>query len=147
MRLAVELYGVVVGTLEGDSRTFDFTPTPNGLERFGNNSSVLSVSIPLTRLPRRDHARRRRNWFSELLPEGDQLDYMLAQGGIHRGDLLGFLARYGRNVAGALQLWDIDDPTEPKIPSLNPISSKEARALLEDPINSPRLSGRNGWVL
>ncbi len=74
MRLAVELYGVVVGTLEGDSRTFDFTPTLNGLERFGNNSSVLSVSIPLTRLPRRDHARRRRNWFSELLPEGDQLD-------------------------------------------------------------------------
>lgn len=72
---------------------------------------------------------------------------MLAQGGIHRGDSLGFLAQYGRDLAGVLQLWDMDDPTEPKIPSLNPISSKEVRALLEDPINSPRLSERNGWML
>ena len=71
MRLAVELYGEVIGTIEGDSRSFDFHPTDDGMNRFGVNSSILSVAIPLTPSPRRDQASRRRNWFAELLPEGD----------------------------------------------------------------------------
>ena len=118
MRLAVELSGTVVGTLTGDVRSFDFIPSAAGIERFGTNSTALSVTLPLTPTQRKDLAGRRRNWFSELLPEGDQYDFMLAQGGLRRGDTLGFLARYGRDVAGALQLWDVDDPTEPRIPAL-----------------------------
>ena len=77
MRLAVELYGEVIGTIEGDSRSFDFHPTDDGMNRFGVNSSILSVAIPLTPSPRRDQASRRRNWFAELLPEGDQYDHLL----------------------------------------------------------------------
>lgn len=137
MRLAVELYGVRVGTLEGDPRSFDFVASGEGIERFGVNSPVLSTAIPLVLHARRDQARRRRNWFAELLPEGDQYDYLLAQSGIRRGDTLGFLARYGRDVAGALQLWDLDDPTEPKTPGLKPVGAADIRALLEDPIGSP----------
>lgn len=137
MRLAVELYGTAVGTLEGDARTFDFRPSDDGIERFGVNSTVLSVAIPLLPAQRRDHARRRRNWFAELLPEGDQYEHMLAQRGLRRGDTPGFLARYGRDVAGALQLWDLDDPSEPRTPSLRPIEAAEVRKLLEDPIGSP----------
>ena len=49
MRLAVDLYGTRVGALEGDARTFDFTPSEEGIDRFGMNSRVLSVSIPLAR--------------------------------------------------------------------------------------------------
>lgn len=137
MRLAVELHGTRVGTLEGDSRGFDFTPSDAGIERFGMNSTALSVAIPLVPSPRRDHARRRRNWFAELLPEGDQLDYMLQQGGVRRGDVLGFLARFGRDVAGALQVWDLDDPTEPRQPGTLPVSDAAIRGLLEDPVGSP----------
>lgn len=74
MRLAVELYDTVVGTLLGDALTFDFTPTQAGIDRFGANSPVLSVAIPLASARRPDHASRRRNWFTELLPEGDQYD-------------------------------------------------------------------------
>ena len=66
MRLAVDLYGTRVGALEGDARTFDFTPSEEGIDRFGMNSRVLSVSIPLAPVLRRDHANRRRNWFGEL---------------------------------------------------------------------------------
>ena len=73
----VELYGSIIGTLEGDARTFDFLPTEEGMERFGGNSAVLSVAVPLVAQQRRDHAARRRNWFAELLPEGDQYDFML----------------------------------------------------------------------
>lgn len=40
---------------------------------------MLSVTVPLVPAPRRDHAARRRNWFAELLPEGDQYDYLLAE--------------------------------------------------------------------
>ncbi|WP_206448479.1 type II toxin-antitoxin system HipA family toxin [Agrococcus sp. KRD186] len=143
MRLAVELYGTVIGTLEGDARTFDFRPNDEGIARFGVNSSVLSVTVPLLPTQRRDHAKRRRNWFSELLPEGDQYDHMLAQGGLRRADTPGFLARYGRDVAGALQLWDLDDPTEPRAPALRALDATEIKALLEDPIGSPLANDAN----
>ena len=142
MRLAVELSGTVVGTLTGDVRSFDFIPSAAGIERFGTNSTALSVTLPLTPTQRKDLAGRRRNWFSELLPEGDQYDFMLAQGGLRRGDTLGFLARYGRDVAGALQLWDVDDPTEPRIPALRSLAEKDIRALLEDPVRSPLANDR-----
>lgn len=137
MRLAVELYDTLIGTLEGEARTFDFTPTRAGIAQFGANSPVLSTAIPLTSTQRRDHAGRRRNWFAELLPEGDQYDYLLAQAGLRRDDTPAFLARYGRDVAGALQLWDLDDPTEPKTPAIRSVTAAEVRGLLEDPIGSP----------
>lgn len=137
MRLAVELHGTVVGKLIGTARTFDFTPTDEGIESFGANSPVLSVAIPLAPAQRRDHASRRRNWFSELLPEGNQYDYMLAQAGLRRDDTPTFLARYGRDLAGALQVWDLDDPTEPRTPSLRELTPSEVRSLLEDPMGSP----------
>ena len=59
MRLAVELYGTIVGLLGRDARTFDFTPAGEGMGRFGANSPVLSVTIPLSPGLRRDHAARR----------------------------------------------------------------------------------------
>ena len=34
MRLAVELHGTIVGRLDGDARTFDFTPSAEGVEGF-----------------------------------------------------------------------------------------------------------------
>src|SRR5690625_908618 len=137
MRLAVELYGVRLGTLEGKPRTFDFLPTPEAIENFGINSTILSVAIPLSPELRRDHSSRRRNWFAELLPEGDQYSYMLQQGALREGDTLGFLARYGRDVAGALQVWNLDDPGEPQVPARRLLDQKEIRALLEDPLGAP----------
>lgn len=137
MRLAVELDATLIGSLDGDSRSFDFHPHEEGIERFGVNSSALSVAIPLVPAPRRDQAPRRRNWFSELLPEGDQYDYLLAQAGIRRGDTLAFLARYGRDVTGALQVWDLDDPGEPVSPDVRPLTDAQVRTLLDDPLGTP----------
>ncbi|MCL2422940.1 MAG: HipA N-terminal domain-containing protein, partial [Micrococcales bacterium] len=70
MRLTVELYDTTVGTFTESSRSFDFVPSAAAIERFGTASPVLSVTIPLVVKPRRDHAARRRSWFTELLPEG-----------------------------------------------------------------------------
>lgn len=137
MRLAVDLHDTVVGHLEGESRNFDFVSSQDGLDRFGIASKVLSVAIPLTKTLARHKSGRRRNWFTELLPEGDQYDYMLSQGGLVRGDSLAFLAHYGRDIAGALQLWDVDDPSEPRTPELRVVSDSQIRQLLDDPIGSP----------
>lgn len=137
MRLAVELYGEVIAHLVGDARTFDIEIAPEAIARFGPNSRVLSTAVPLSpRLPRH-HAGRRRNWFAELLPEGDQLDHMLARRGVRRGDVPAFLAAYGRDVAGALQIWDVGDPTEPSTAHAVPVDAAQIRRLLEDPLSAP----------
>ncbi|PPG33614.1 type II toxin-antitoxin system HipA family toxin [Pseudoclavibacter sp. RFBG4] len=137
MRLAVELYGVVVGDLEGDdSRSFDFVASTAGIAEFGTNSSILGVELPLVARQTRAKAGRRRNWFAELLPEGDQYEYLRTQAGLRPGDVLGFLARYGRDVAGAVQLWDVDDPTEPRAPGTSPVDDSQIRALPENPLSA-----------
>lgn len=61
MHLAVELYGMRIGMISGGERTFDLVVADESMERFGVNSTVLSVTMPLTVTPRRDHAGRRRN--------------------------------------------------------------------------------------
>ncbi|MCX6494319.1 MAG: HipA domain-containing protein [Actinobacteria bacterium] len=137
MRLAIELYGQRIGALEGDARTFDVTVVAEAIEHFGMNSTVLSVAIPLSPHLRRDHASRRRNWFAELLPEGDQYEFMLAQSGLRAGDTLGFLAHYGRDIAGAVQLWNLDDPTEPRTPELRAVNDVQIRELLTSPMMTP----------
>lgn len=137
MRLGVELYGCFVGELEGEADLFDFVASPEGAERFGMTSTVLSVAIPLAPLAKTSQLSKRRNWFGELLPEGDQYDYMLQAAGLRRGDTLAFLARYGRDVAGAVQIWNLDDPTEPPTPEIQTLSKEEVRGLLEDPTGAP----------
>lgn len=137
-RLGVELYGELIGTLRGvDSATFDFEADPAAIERYGVNSRILSAAIPLTPKPNRAKAKHRRNFFQELLPEGDQLAAMNAAARLAPGDVLGFLARYGRDIAGALQIWDLDDPTEPPTPELLPVAEDRIRELLDEPFAYP----------
>lgn len=113
-RLAVELCGALIGTLEGtDSATFEFMTTSDAIARHGMNSRILSAAIPLTPKPNHAKVKHRRNFFRELLPEGEQLAAMNASARLAPDDVLGFLAHYGRDVAGALQIWDLDDPSEP----------------------------------
>lgn len=144
MRLTVELYGSTIGGIVERGRSFDFEVDAAAIRRFGVNSRVLSAAIPLAPRLNPSHASRRRNFFEELLPEGDQLDFMVAAAGLRRGDILGFLARYGRDVAGALQIWDLDDPTEPPTPEAITLDEAGVRDLLVErqtfPLaNAPRV--------
>lgn len=144
MKLAVELRGTVIGHLEGNSeRTFDFQFSPTAFDIMPSGSRALSVSIPLVAQLPRHFAERRRNWFRGLLPEGDQLDFLIAQGSLRAGDTLGFLARYGRDLAGALQIWDMNDPTEPRTPAAREVSDEEVRELLEQRVSAPLGNERN----
>jgi hypothetical protein len=51
--------------------TFDFLPHAAAVARFGIDSPVLSVAIPLAVVAVRSRKERRQNFFWELLPEGN----------------------------------------------------------------------------
>lgn len=130
--LIVELYGARLGTLTGDARTFDLVIEPGAVKAFGIDSPILSLAIPLALVPTRAHKQRRRNFFQELLPEGRMLA-RLAQGArVPTSDVIGLLGKYGRDVAGALQIWDPDVPGEPREPRLEPLDAAGVAALLEN---------------
>ncbi|HTU72898.1 MAG TPA: HipA N-terminal domain-containing protein [Trebonia sp.] len=79
--LIVELYGTRVGTLSGTWRSFDLTPAAAAVARFGIDSPILSVAIPLTVVAVRSRKDRRQNFFRELLPEGRMLTRLASRPG------------------------------------------------------------------
>jgi len=135
--LVVELYGTRAGTLTGTWRTFDFLPDVAAVTRFGIDSPILSVAIPLTVVAVRSRKERRQNFFRELLPEGRMLTRLAQQADLAEQDVIGLLRAYGRDVAGALQIWDPDVPGEPKQPALEPLSSAGVAGLLEHVQDNP----------
>ncbi|MEN0084902.1 MAG: HipA domain-containing protein [Leifsonia sp.] len=133
----MELYGVRIGTVEGDDRRFDFAPDRLAIDRFGLGSTILSESVPLNAVSRRSGWERRQNYFVELLPEGDLLERMAAEAGVRPWQHLSLLSAYGRDVAGAVQLWEADDPGEPRTPRLRPLDSAGVAELLRDQRSMP----------
>ena len=144
--LTVDLYGRRVGTLKGPWRTFDFLPDPAAVAEFGIDSPILSVAIPLAVVPVRPRKGRRQNFFRELLPEGRMLTRLAQQAGLAEQDVIGLLRAYGRDVAGALQIWDPAVPGEPKQPSLEPLSAAGVADLLDhvqqNPLGNKPLGGK-----
>ena len=61
---------------------------------------------------------RRRNFFAELLPEGTALDNLATETRVSTDDVIPLLAQFGRDVAGAVQIYDPDAPGEPRRPDL-----------------------------
>lgn len=135
--LVVELYGMPAGVLAGPWRAFDFVPDPAAAARFGIDSTILSVAIPLAVVGVRSRKDRRQNFFRELLPEGRMLTRLAQQARVGEQDVIGLLRAYGRDVAGALQIWDPDVPGEPKRPALERLSSDGVAALLEHVQDNP----------
>ncbi|WP_129664840.1 type II toxin-antitoxin system HipA family toxin [Phytoactinopolyspora endophytica] len=135
--LVVELYGVQVGTLVGTWRTFDFVSAPDAVDVFGIDSPILSVAIPLAAVPTRARKDRRQNFFRELLPEGRMLTRMAQEAALAEQDVIGLLRTYGRDVAGALQIWDPDAPGEPKQPGLEPLTTAGVADMLTNVQNNP----------
>ncbi|MDF2990677.1 MAG: toxin HipA [Microbacterium sp.] len=123
--LNVELYGHHIGRLVGtDERTFDFATDDSAFEVFQLGDNTLSHTVPLVPKPNRTHGERRRNFFAELLPEGDTLEQLAARERLHHTDVIGLLRAYGRDVAGALQIYDPDVPGEPRTPHLEPATDR-----------------------
>lgn len=135
--LTVELYGVRIGSLTGDKRTFDLMIEPDAVRTFGIDSPILSIAIPLALVPTRAHKQKRRTFFHELLPEGRMLRRLAQEARVPSDDVVGLLRSYGRDVAGALQIWDPDVPGEPRDPRLEPLDAASVAVLLENVLDFP----------
>jgi serine/threonine-protein kinase HipA len=136
--LVVELYGHPVGHLRGsDWRTFDFEVDPGAFEHFDIGAAVLSETVPFVRTPPRGRAGRRRNYFAELMPEGDALDELARRSRVAPQDAIGMMRAYGRDVAGAVQLWDPEVPGEPRSPRAESVTDSEIAALLLNRTTAP----------
>jgi serine/threonine-protein kinase HipA len=135
--LIVGLYGTRIGVLTGPWRTFDFLPDPAAVAEFGIDSTILSMAIPLAVVPVRARKERRQNFFRELVPEGRMLTRLAQQAGLAEQDVIGLLRGYGRDVAGAVQIWDPGVPGEPRQPSLEPLSDTGVANLLDHVQQNP----------
>lgn len=128
--LVVELYGQRLGTLRGDWRSFDLVPDPAAALHFGLDSTVLSIAVPLQVRSTRSRAPIRRNFFAELLPEGRMRTRLAQTAGVQEHDAIGLLRRFGRDVAGALQIWDPVVPGEPMTPRYEPVEQADVARML-----------------
>lgn len=144
--LVVELYGMRIGALVGSWRTFDFLPSTAAVSAFGIDSPLLSVAVPLALVPTRSRKGQRQNFFRELLPEGRMLTRMAQEAGVPAHDSIGMLRAYGRDVAGALQIWDPDVPGEPRQPALEHLSRPQVARMLmqvqDNPLGNRRVGGK-----
>lgn len=145
--LRVELYGELVGYLVGtDRRTFDFSTVKNAIDTFGLGSTILSESVPFDLVRNRSRAVRRRNFFAELLPEGTALDNLAAEIRVSTDDTIALLAQFGRDVAGAIQIFDPETPGEPRPPALAPVDAADIGQMLVNtqafPLGNRPKSGR-----
>jgi serine/threonine-protein kinase HipA len=96
--LGVWLAGVRVAELvRGRGGAISCRYTEEALERWPENSPVLSCSLPLGSRPREALA-----FCKGLLPEGEALRAMAEQAGLATSQTFDLLARFGRDVAGAL---------------------------------------------
>ncbi|RBO90893.1 type II toxin-antitoxin system HipA family toxin [Nocardia puris] len=144
--LVVELYGTRVGVLTGTWRNFDFVSDPGAVEQFGIDSPILSVAIPLVAVTTRARKARRQAFFRELLPEGRMLTRLAAEAGVAEQDSIGLLRRFGRDTAGALQIWDPDVPGEPKQPQIELLSAADVARMLtnvhDNPLGNKPIGGK-----
>jgi len=100
------------------------------LQRWPLNSPVLSCSLPLDSRPLNATP-----FCVGLLPEGQALQTMAANAGLAASDTFGLLARYGRDVAGALVITGVGeepDPSEFGVELYGSDSLAEAVAELDD---------------
>lgn len=97
--LAVWLHGVRIGTLTSDGKPYDlsFRYSAEAFDTWPGNTPLLSCSLPLSA-----RTLKPREYFRGLLPEGQHLARVAALAHVTVTDLHGLLARYGRDVAGAV---------------------------------------------
>lgn len=106
-RLGVWLHGVGIAQLE-QTRPFAIRCrySDEALARWAASSPVISCSLPL-----QTRAADAAPFCIGLLPEGQALEALAARARLPVNDTFGLLARYGRDVAGALVIAE-DEPGE-----------------------------------
>lgn len=112
-RLVVWLYGTPIGVLSSpnDREFFALAWLPDAARRWGDNSAILSTSLPIgDRFEKRP--RRIKNFFDNLLPEGPSRAAMARMIRVSESNTFELLAEFGRDCAGAVSLLPEDETFE-----------------------------------
>ena len=96
-RLAVWMYGIRVADLEARGANIRLRYTAAACDQWRTNTPLVSCSLPISR-----SWQPAARYLRGLLPEGDHLRQAAAAANVAASDTFGLLARYGRDVAGAL---------------------------------------------
>src|SRR5580704_7192853 len=103
-RLVAWLYDTPVAVLiRGPEFRIRLKWRPEGIERWGLGSPVLSVGLPIG-APIGPRDMRGLDFFENMLPEGPALERMAALAGVRPVDTYGILAAFGRDCAGAIMV-------------------------------------------
>ena len=97
--------------------------TELALDRWPTNTPLISCSLPVQRRTQNASA-----FLRGLLPEGGHLQALAALAGVATNDTYGLLARYGRDVAGALTINDNDEPPDPTRWDVEPYTAESLAA-------------------
>ena len=130
-KLNVELYGVPLGTLTQNDKGFDFVTDPGALVKYQLSSNIMSLAVPLNLRYTSVQRRRLNNFFSELLPEGRNFEWLMQSLPKDGRTPYRMLRRYGKDIAGALIIYDPEDPASDNEAEAEPVDGKEIRYLLE----------------
>lgn len=124
--LGIWMDGIEVAELrDGTSGSIRCTYSDEALERWPRNSPLISCSLPLGPRPFEASA-----FCKGLLPEGRALQTLADQARLATSDTFGLLARYGRDVAGALVVSD-EEPEERRF-GVEPYTPESLREEVED---------------
>ena len=106
----------------------------------------MSLAVPLNIRFTSAQKKRADNFFKELLPEGrnfDWLEFSLSPGERTPYDML---RKHGKDIAGALIIYDPEDPSSAKKGTSTLVDGKEIRRLFErmpqEPLGNSPLSGK-----
>ena len=144
--LNVELYGVLIGSLSQEHRELRFKVSPGVFEYYPVASTIMSLAVPLNLEYTIKQKKRAAGFFSELLPEGRNLRWLIQTLSIENQNTYGLLQKYGKDCAGALILYDPSDPASSKKPTATKVNSQQIRGLLErmpdEPLANSPISGK-----
>ena len=130
-KLIVELYGTVLGTLSPKGNLFDFKAGHNVFAKYQLTSTIMSLSVPLNLRYTAPQKKRASNFFAELLPEGRNFEWLAQSLPREERTLYGLLRKYGKDIAGALYIYDPEDPASSVKAEAEPVDGKTIRYLLE----------------
>jgi serine/threonine-protein kinase HipA len=135
--LAIWLYDTKVGILSS-ARTdhLRFDASPEALDRWGEGSTVLSVSVPLSK-ETRPPADRLRAFFNGLLPEGTAKDILARRHNLRPRDVIGLLRELGEDCAGAVMALPVGIPPAENPSSYQILSTNDLHRLIADLPSAP----------
>lgn len=144
MDLNIYLSNTLIGQLSNDPKTNNFSFTYDSDWIKGKNAFSLGPNLPVPNRatlahPNPDHSTVVRQFFENLLPEGQGLDAASIQYQISKSNLMGLMIHLGRDLAGAISV-GIPGAAIPG-PQSNLPDSMSSQSLLR-PVSKAELSER-----